>query len=152
MGAEEALSGGWEEGSPTHESSTQGGGLAQSENLGITTVDGLAVGRADSSPGAAWAWGADGGQGGGAIPGMVGLGLVGRDPGGQGQGSLTLDTTVGIIGGNGTGKGVPGYGALLNSSGPLPAFASPGRRRPTTAGGIGMRSYINSSLKSWRDT
>ncbi len=46
-----------------------------------------------------------------------------------------------------------GYGyALLNSSGPVGAYGSPGKRRPTTAGGMGIRAYINNNIKSWRDT
>ncbi len=47
---------------------------------------------------------------------------------------------------------VSNYTALLNSSGPAAAHGAAAKRRPTTAGGVGLRSFINGSLKSWRET
>jgi hypothetical protein len=51
----------------------------------------------------------------------------------------------------GGGSGSTQYGMLLNSSGPT-MHTSPAKRRPTSAAGVGMRAFINGSLKSWRET
>ena len=39
----------------------------------------------------------------------------------------------------------------LNASGPT-AYSGPTQRRPTSAAGVGMRAYINTNLKAWRET
>jgi hypothetical protein len=101
-----------------------------------------------------------GGRGGGKSAGRArpmtahpGTGGPGTRPGSAyvggaatGARALSAASTAG-----GGGSGSTQYGMLLNSSGPT-MHTSPAKRRPTSAAGVGMRSFINGSLKSWRET